>query len=232
VSARLKSVAGRQALVSVACGLALLAAGGLALTRLQRALPGTPTDRPGVRFTVKADESVWQQFWVPYCQPVALSFSLAEPVSTRGALSATFFTPDERTDRWTDVADAVTTVAVWPGQTMVRVPFPGSFLGRRRLVRVKLTPRATVIAFQTVLERWHDQQYVLRRQGYVATDSLVFVSDYAGGQSLASLRCVAEMQFPGLQPAVLCGAIVTVCVVGGYMCGLAWRLTQRAAQQS
>jgi hypothetical protein len=220
---RLRSQSQRSTLVSFACGLSFLALALIALWRLQRALPGTPLDRPAERFEVPAGESVWQQFAVPVCQPNGLTIAMAEPVAARGVLSATFFVRDDL-DKWSDapVTTARTTLA--SGQAEVHIPFPDAINARRRLIRLKLTPESTSVAFRTAPDNDHSQQYVTRRPGYLGLESLIFRADYPGSRWLVPLRCVADMQFPNLPPIVLCGAILTICAITGWLCGLVWRM--------
>jgi hypothetical protein len=92
-------------------------------------------------------------------------------------------------------------------------------------VRVRLTPESTAIAFKAARDPDHALQYVTRRPGYLGVESLVFRAEYPGRTWLTPVTCATGLQFPTLHPAVLGVAVLAICAVGGWLAGLAWRLT-------
>jgi hypothetical protein len=216
----------RHVTISVSCGVALLALALLLLWRLQDALPGVPLDRASERYPVIAGESAWQQFAVPMCQPTRLTLPLAQPVLSPGALSASYFVRDDL-DKWADAPVVTIRTTLIPGESEVRLPFPAAISAQRRLVRLKLTPESTAIAFRATRDTHHALQQVTRRPGYLGIESLVFRAEYPGPRWLAPVRCVTDLQFqqfPNMHPAALCVAVLVICATGGWLCGLAWRL--------
>jgi len=137
----------QQRQVSLACGLLLLAVALLGLWRLETQMPGMPVDIASERFPVLPGESAWQQFFVPNCQPARLTFPFAQPMLTPSALSASYFVRDDL-DKWSDTPVATIRTTLLPGQAEARLPFPPAVAASRRLVRLKLTPESTAIAFK------------------------------------------------------------------------------------
>jgi hypothetical protein len=212
--------------IALSCGAALLALALLLLWRLQHALPGMPLDVASERYPVVAGASAWQQFAVPVCQPTRLTFALAQPVLTPGALSASYYVRDDF-DKWAESPVVTVRTTLIPGQSEVRLPFPEAVSAQRRVVRVKLTPESTAIAFRAARDPHHTLQQVTRRPGYLGIESLVFRAEYRGPRWLAPVQCVTDLQFsqsPVVHPAALCVAVLMVCAIGGWLCGLAWRL--------
>ena len=215
--------------VSIACGLLLLAMVAIGLWRLQSELPGLPLDSASERFPVVAGESAWQQFAVPACQPTRLVIPFAQPMLTPGALSASFYVRDEA-DNWSLSPVATVRTTLPSGQAEVRLPFPDSVAARRRLVRLKLTPETTAIAFKATRDVEHAVQYVTRRAGYLGIESLVFRAEFPDGQTalgraLTPVGCVTGVQLASVPPVLFVIGLVLICAVGGWLGGLAWRLT-------
>lgn len=213
-----------QQQVSLACGLLLLVVAWLGLWTLQKQMPGMPLDVASERFPVVAGESAWQQFAVPSCQPTRLTIPFAQPMVTPSALSASFFVRDDF-DNWSESPVATVRTTLLPGQAEARLPFPEAVSARRRLVRVRLTPESTAIAFKAARDADHAEQYVTRRAGYLGVESLVFRADYPGRNWLTPVACATGLQFPTLHPGAISVAILVICALGGYLAGLAWRLT-------
>jgi hypothetical protein len=217
-------MARQQRQVSIACGLFLLAIVLIGLWTLQKQLPGLPLDVASERYPVQPGESAWQQFSVPFCQPTRLIVPFAQPMLTPGALSASYFVRDDY-DKWSDAPVVTVHTTLPPGASEVRLPFPPTVGAQRRLVRLKLTPETTAIAFKAAPDTDHEMQYVTRRVGYLGVESLVFRAEYPGTGLLTPVACVTALQFPSLSPYVLIGAILAICAGGGWLGGLAWRLT-------
>jgi hypothetical protein len=218
-----------QRQVSIACGLVLLALVVIGLWRLQSELPGISLDVASERFPVLAGDSAWQQFAVPARQPTRLVIPFAQPMLTPGALSASYFVRDHA-DTWSASPVATIRTTLLPGQSEVRLPFPEALGAQRRLVRLKLTPESTAIAFKAARDPDRPLQFVTRRAGYLGIETLVFRAEYPTGQTmvgraLTPLACVTGVQVPSLPPGVLVGALLGLCAVGGWLGGLAWRLT-------
>ncbi len=215
--------------VSIACGLLLLVLVVIGLWRLQSVLPGLPLDIPSERFPVLAGESAWQQFAVPACQPVRLVIPFAQPMLTPGALSASYYVRDE-SDTWSASPVATIRTTLLPGQAEVRLPFPEAVEARQRLVRLKLTPETTAIAFKAARDTDRAAQFVTRRAGYLGIESLVFRAEYPNGQTalgraLTPVECVTGVQVPSLPPAMFVAGLLAFCAFGGWLGGVAWRLT-------
>jgi hypothetical protein len=213
----------RRVTISIACGVALAALALILLWRLQDALPGMRIDVASQRYPVVVGESAWQQFSVPACQPTRLTLFLAQPVLTPGALSASYFVRDHL-DAWPETPVVTIRTTLIPGQSEVRLPFPDAVGAERRLVRLKLTPESSALAFRAAPDTTHTLQHVTRRAGYLGIESLVFRAEYPGNRWLAPVQCVTGLQFPDLPPAALCAAVLAICALGGWLCGLAWRL--------
>jgi hypothetical protein len=221
--AAVKATGGRHVRIAVGCGVTLAAIALLLLWRLQNALPGMPLDAASERYPVVVGESAWQQFSVPLCQPTPLTILLAQPVLTPGALSASYFVRDDL-DRWPDAPVVTIRTTLIPGQSEVRLPFPEAVGAQRRLVRLKLTPESSAIAFSAARDVNHELQHVTRRPGYLGLESLVFRAEYPGNRWLVPVQCVTDLQFPNMHPAALCVAVLVICAIGGWLCGTAWRL--------
>jgi hypothetical protein len=211
--------------VSIACGLVLLTLALLGLWRLSAKLPGMPLETVSARFPILAGESAWQQIEVPACQPMRLVFPLAQPMTTPAAISASYFVRDD-VDKWSDGPVVTIRTTLFPGQSEVRLPFPDAVGAQRRLVRLKLTPESAAMAFKAATDRDHDQQYVTKRPGYLGIESLVFYAEYPGLRVWTPVACATGLQFPTLHPAVLAVAILVICVAGGWLAGLAFRLAR------
>ena len=218
-----------QRVVSIACGVLLLAMAVVGLWRLQSEMPGLPLDLASERFPVLAGESAWQQFAVPACQPNRLIIPFAQPMLTPGALTANFYVRDEN-DNWSVSPVATVRTTLLPGQDEARLPFPDAVAAQRRLVRLKLTPETTAIAFKAARDTDHALQYVTRRAGYLGIESLLFRAEYPNGQNalgraLTPVACVTGVQVPVVSPTVFVVGLLAICVLGGWLGGLAWRLT-------
>jgi hypothetical protein len=218
-----------QRQVSFFCAVFLLLFVLIGRWRLQVELPGLRLDSASERFPVVAGESAWQQFAVPACQPERLVIPFAQPMVTPGALSASYYVRDE-SDTWSASPVATIRTTLLPGQAEVRLPFPEAVAARRRLVRLQLTPETTAIAFKAARRSGRMLEFVTRRPGYLGIESLVFRAEYPNGPSdfgraMTAVGCVTGVQVPNLPPAVFVLALVVVCVLGGWLGGVAWRLT-------
>jgi hypothetical protein len=163
---------------------------------------------------------------MPACQPMRLTIPFAQPMLTPGALNASYFVRDDQ-DAWPTSPVATIRTTLLPGQSEVRLPFPPAVAAGRRLVRLRLTPESTAIAFEAARDPDHTLQYVTRRAGYLGYESLVFRAEYPGTRWLTPVTCVTGVEFPDVPPAVLVIALVVVSAAGGWLGGLAWRLTAR-----
>jgi hypothetical protein len=213
-----------QSRVSLACGLLLFTMAMFGLSSAEKQLPGMPLDVASERYPVQPGESAWQQIPMPACQPTRLTIPLAQPMQAPGAISASYFVRSDIDDKWHDEPDAIVRTTLFPGQAEVRLPFPAMVHAQRRLLRVKITPDSTAIAFRAARDPNHELQYVTKRPGYLGIESLVFRAEYPGERVLAPVTCVTGLQFPNLPPIVLIAAIVAFCAIAGWLCGLAWRL--------
>jgi hypothetical protein len=216
----------RQMRISVICSLTLVILAMFGLIAVERQLPGMRSDAPdSVRYPVLPGESAWQQIPMPACQPTRLTIQLAQPVLAPGAISASFFVRDDL-DKWPDAPSAIVRTTLIPGQSEVRLPYPSQANAQRRLIRLKLTPDpdGSAVAFRAARDTDHALQYVTKRPGYLGIESLVFRAEYPGERWLTPVACVTGLQFATLHPGALIAAILAVCGIAGWLCGVAWRL--------